>query len=132
MIDPTKGDYVLLVFKAPRGCGDCPLNDFYNDCCKASKKSYGNSKTVQDSRPDFCPLRDMYSDDTLALQSGLVMYPMKDPGDCNSCLVNDFWGHKCRVTNIQYTYEELHSGHRMKSCPMMDLYRHQFGSYKVM
>ena len=35
MIDPTKGEYVMLVFKAPKGCGDYPLNDFYNDCCKA-------------------------------------------------------------------------------------------------
>ena len=132
MIDPTKGEYVMLVFKAPKGCGDCPLNDFYNDCCKASKKSYGNSKIVQDRRPDFCPLRDIYTDDTVVFPTGMVVHYMKDPGDCNSCLVNDFWGHRCRVTGNTYTYEELHSGHRMAICPMMDLYRDGRGSFKVM
>ena len=131
MIAPTKGDYVLLVFKTPIGCGVCPLNDPYNECCKASKKAY-LPNTVKDRRPDFCPLKEMYSNESLTLPQGLCMYPMKDPGDCNSCLVNDFWGHCCRVTGTTYTYEQLHSGRRLSNCPMMDLYRDQAGSFKVM
>ena len=108
------------------------MNDIYNDCCKAAKKSYGNSRVVKDRRPDFCPLRELYANDSTTYPTGMAMYPMKDPIDCNSCLVNDFWGHKCKVTGHQYTYEELHSGHRLDSCPMRNLYRDKFGSFKIM
>ena len=128
---PTKGDYVLLMLEDPIGCGNCPFNDPYNDCCKASKKSYGNKNNIKDRKPDFCPLKPIYTDETVAIPQGLVMYTMRDPIDCNNCMLNDFWGHCCRITGIQYTYEELHSGHRIDSCPMKNLYRNDYGSYDV-
>lgn len=125
-----KGDHVLLVFSMPTSCSDCPLNDPYNECCKASKTAY-NASTLGNSRPDFCPLKSMFSNEQIMVPSGMCMHIMKDPKCCNSCLVNDFWGHCCRVTKSQYTYEQYNGNQRLPDCPIMDLYRDQEGSFKV-
>lgn len=127
-----KSDYVLLIVDTPKGCGDCVLNDTYNECCKGAKRRYGNSKILKDKRPDFCPLNDIYWDENIAvIPKGKSYFAMIDPKNCNACLVNDIWSHVCKVTGHHYSVGQLNNGRKLGPCPMYELVKNRYGSYEI-